>query len=187
MKKLFWFLMICFLCVSCYFIYKFNYKEVDNEELLNGIIKNETMFLYNSNLIKLSEYKIQDKYIDYSEYIKIDLDNDSIKELVLNTTSDYGVYLIFHIDGENIYSYEINNRSFIDLKTDGSFSGSNGASSMEYLTLRFNKSELVIKEECISDDMSGKYEINNKTVSKNEVIAFINNWNKKDNALFKTK
>lgn len=66
-----------------------------------------------------------------TKFALVDLENDSIPEVILklavNDNEDYGYEVLSYIDG-NVYGYTLWYRQFMDIKEDGTFSFSGGAS-----------------------------------------------------------
>ena len=82
----------------------------------------------------------------------IDLDRDGVNEMVIWPEGDYEYlysnvgYLILRRQGDEIYGYNPGYRTFGDLKSDGTFSWSNGAPWSGYATLTFGPGEVVLHE-----------------------------------------
>lgn len=90
--------------------------------------------------------KYPDLQITPDKYTTIDLDNDGSNELVLYSSSNVGLYLVFHEYNGVIYSFEFTERDMIDLKQDGSFIQSSSAAINSYVTLKFSKDKYTINE-----------------------------------------
>ena len=77
----------------------------------------------------------------------LDLDGDGVRELILSTTNgSVEMYEIFHCWNGQLYDNGIGGvRSFGDLRTDGTFTGSGGASSIYFCRAYFR--EGVMEEE----------------------------------------
>lgn len=110
-----------------------------------SVLDNQSKFFWIDN----QEYMYLSQYLDLTsdglsipkEFISfaiIDLDNDSIPEVVLwervNGNDDVS-YLILHYDEEVVYGYLTYYRGFNQLKDDGTFSFSSSASNSGFGTL----------------------------------------------------
>ena len=117
---------------------------------LTDILNNKISFTDESGKsVYLKNYrseKYPDLQITPEKYAIIDLDNDGLNELVLYASPNFGLYLVFHEYNGVIYSFEFVERTMIDLKQDGSFIQSSGASINSYVTLKFSKDKYTIKE-----------------------------------------
>ncbi len=141
-------------------------------------------FKNNGNEVLFKDYELFEyDYAIPNEYVFIDLDGDNLNELVVLTNSDYGAYVIlkYYKESEKIYGYKIGIREFENLKIDGTFIGSSGAMATSYLKIEFNNFELQMIEMAYSDYDNNEYLINNKTVSKEEIDKFVDEWDKKEN------
>ena len=83
-----------------------------------------------------------------------------------------------------IQTYLINNRSFISLKTDGSFIASGGAGVNEYCEISFNSKDYTIitvakKYDHSADDSINVYELYGNPSTKEQVDLFVNDWHTK--------
>ena len=183
----------------------------ENDELINEIQKAyhtnlKLDFLpYNKNDIKLfsvlkseesfsekdgKEIFLDDFHSEFSEnytpssYVFIDLDKDNSNELVVYADNGNS-YLIFRNTDNNIYSYELPVRSFSNLKTDGTFMMSQGALLNEFASISFENSKYVIKTLAKAyyqtSDNENVFEIDGKSVSKDAIEKFTNEWNQKEN------
>lgn len=164
-------------------------NKVNTEEILLSVMNNKSKLIDESNneiLFKNIEIP-GEEVTNVDKYTFIDLDKDGTEELVIYTTADYGAYVILHYENSKIYGYVIDVRSFENLKTDGSFIGSNGANSNEYLTISFNKNKYDIKTEAINDGTNEIYKINGNEVSKNEIEEYAKNWETKENVVWTKK
>lgn len=82
-----------------------------------------------------------------TEFSIVDLDNDSMQEVVLritvNDVVDYGSLVLSCQDGV-VYGYTLWLRAFMELKTDGTFSYSSGAADHGFGTISFSKESYTI-------------------------------------------
>lgn len=117
---------------------------------LTDILNNKIPFTDKSGKsVYLKNYrseKYPDLQIKPDKYTIIDLDNNGANELVLYSSPNVGLYLVFHEYNGVIYSFEFDERAMIDLKQDGSFIQSSGAAINSYVTLKFSKDKYTINE-----------------------------------------
>jgi len=183
MKRLlsvFLFCMLIFTLSAC------STKNDDSKSLLTSVLNNEKTFITEKGEAVLLHNYLLDNSKSYSqlpaspeEYVFVDFDNDSIDELVINISSDYGLYLVLHYNGLDIYGYEFGIRSLLSLKTDGSFIGSNGAASTYYCRLTFEDNKANIVYTAIKDSTMNQFELNGKEASIQSINEYINDWNLK--------
>ena len=160
-----------------------NEEKIDTKELLTKVMNSEEKFITENNSeVLLKDFKITDNiFAKVKEYVFVDLDKDNVDELVINTESDYGAYIILRYENGKVYGYLIGIRSFESLKIDGSFLGSNSAFSAQYSTISFDKNTYNIKIEAINDTENKIYKIDNVDVTQTEINEYVTNWNKKEN------
>lgn len=122
------------------------------------------------------------------KYSVIDLDGDSHSETVLwlaKGTYEYYGFLILHENGDSVYGYELTYRAFYELKEDGTFSFSAGASDHGIGKIEFTNDTYSIKKiaYCESDYLSQKvsYYIENEAVSQEEFEQYITEHDQKQN------
>lgn len=158
-------------------------SQTDTKQLLLDVMNNKQKFVDENNKeVFLKDFKIvENQTAQVDKYAFIDMDKDSVEELVIYTTSDYGAYVILHYEESKVYGYMIGIRSLENLKVDGSFMGSNGANSTEYLRIIFNKNSYNIKTEATYDGTNKVYKINGANVSETEIKDYTENWNKIEN------
>lgn len=141
----------------------------------------QTFIDKDNNETLLKNFKIiGEQTAKMEKYTFVDFDKDDIEELVIYTTSDYGAYVILHYEEEKVYGYMLEIRSLENLKADGSFTGSNGANSTEYLRMTFDKNDYSINTEAIYDRTNKIYKINMNEVSLEEITKYTKEWNKKE-------
>ena len=160
-----------------------NSSKTDTNQLLLDVMNNEEKFINKDNKeVYLKDFKIvEEQTAKVDKYAFVDMDKDGIEELVIYTTSDYGAYVILHYENSKVYGYMVGVRSLENLKTDGSFIGSSGANSNEYLRMTFNKNSYNLETEAVYDGTNKDYKINNANVSEKEIKEYVENWNKKEN------
>ena len=93
-----------------------------------------------------------DAVVEAGRVAVIDLDRDGINEMVIWPEGEdeylYSVvgYAILRRQGDEIYAYHTIYRGFGDLKSDGSFSWSNGAPWGGFATLTFGPDQIILHE-----------------------------------------
>ena len=93
-----------------------------------------------------------DAVVEAGRVAVIDLDRDGINELVIWPEGEYEYlysvvgYVILRRQGDEIYAYNPGYRTFGNVKSDGSFSWSNGAPWSGCATLTFGPGEVVLQE-----------------------------------------
>ena len=112
-------------------------------------------------------------------YTCVDLDSDGIDELVIFSLK-LDFCLILRYGGERVYGYLVPQRSFVELKTDGTFMISSGAginsiSSMSFQDT-YQDSSFVIEDMAHKDDMNGVYLLDGKAAEKEKVEEYFENW-----------
>lgn len=112
-------------------------------------------------------------------YTYVDLDSDGVDELVIYPLS-LTYCLILRYGGERVYGYLVPQRSFVNLRTDGTFlvsggAGINSISSMSFLDT-YQDTSFVIEDIAYKDDMDGVYFLNGKASDKETVEAYFENW-----------
>ena len=151
--------------------------------LLNVMDNEKTFIAENGSETLFRNYKIpnatEDIAIEVDEYTFIDLDGDNIDELAIKCTTDYGLYIILHLDKntDNIYGYSLGLRSFIDVKTDGTFMQSSGADINSINKMSFDKTNLKIRALAVNNRSEKIYQIDNGSVTKLEVQKYFERWN----------
>lgn len=135
-------------------------------EAYKAVLRNETTVIYNNerltindlnNLIQPSSANV---YFDLTSFAIIDLDSNGISEVVLKhqcipvtegrivesheMVQDWGYYILRYNDGD-VYSYYRYNRGFTDLKIDGYFLSSGGASNQGWCKLYFDGNQEVVE------------------------------------------
>jgi len=132
----------------------------------------------------LSAYKINNKplsEIDGATYSYVDLDGDSIFELVI----DCGEALVLRATKEAVYVYPFVTHKMRDLETDGSYYHSNTENGFEYgeSKLYIEGDELKTKEiwrivgdgERYAERGEAFYYIEGREVARNELLRYYNN------------
>lgn len=164
-------------------------EEVENEDIseekVEKINVREKLMKVLNNEEKFTEYSAEDNNIkeyylkDYDwcddinkidKYVYVDLNQDGEDELVALTKAFNGYNLVFHYEDDTIYGYAITIRDLIDIKTDGTFMGTGGATVFGYSNMQFNKGEYY--EPTLAFRDNDNYEIDGKKVSKEQFEQF---------------
>lgn len=184
----------------------------NDKELLKVLQNEKSFIDNNENNVYLKDYKALCEYPEDSDhyekdvvfvpkdYTFVDLDNDGKNELVVSEAPNADTYLILHEENKNIYGLCLYIRWFQSLKNDGTFLSSSGALSHSYNTIKFNKNSYkfstIATFDFVSDinkPSSNKYgyepdydkstfEIEGKQVSFEQILEFVEEWNKRDDA-----
>lgn len=164
----------------------------ENQKILGAVLENKKTFITeNGKAVFLKNYKIGEGY--YSElimanpceYVYVDFDSDGKEELVVNISKMQGFYLVLHYNGYDIYGYEFGIRSLSALKSDGSFMQSGGTASNYYCRMSFEQNKINIIYTAIKDSTAGKFQLNGKECSIQELNEYINDWYLKENVQWK--
>ncbi len=138
-----------------------NYKAVllNNGDFISTDMQNKKM-----NLTNIKEVVTDDESITVAatKFAVMDLDNDGQNEIVLwiqiNGVSDYGFEILRYQEGI-VYGYTLQYREFMDLKTDGTFTFSEGAADLGIGKLSFSENGYVIDKLYYSES---QYNSNNE-------------------------
>lgn len=190
-KSAIFIVIICLLTLSVCQQTNSTNKNSNTEEqhtVLLDVMNNEKAFIAeNGSEMLFRNYKIlgvaKDISIEAAEYTFIDLDGDGVDELAIKCTTDYGLYIILHLDNdtEDIFGYSLGSRSFIDVKTDGTFMRSSGANINSISKMSFDKTNLKIKDIAVQNGSEGIYKIDNRSVTKLEVQKYFDCWSNLNN------
>ena len=184
MKRL---LSVFLICITVLTMGACSSKDEDENSLLKAVLNGEKTFITEKGeAVFLKNYAVghgklaTPLYANPTEFVFVDFDGDKIDELVINISTDYGAYLILRRDGLDVYGYEFGVRSLISLKTDGSFIGSNGASSNYYCRLTFEDNKANVVYTAIKDSNMNRFELDGKECSVEELNEYINDWELKE-------
>lgn len=125
-----------------------SYKAVllDDGDFISTDLQNRKIKLKD---IKEAVMDEDDVTMEAAGFTVIDLDGDGVQEIVLwlkiNKVSDYGFAVLRYQEGD-VYGYTLPYRSFMELKTDGSFLFSGGAADSGIGKLNFSEEEYTIDE-----------------------------------------
>lgn len=158
------------------------------------VFLNNTTFFSTDNNESMTLNQSLSSFIDYlypmtiSRFAITDLDNDGIPEVVL--LLNIGVEILHYQDGL-IYGYDLVDRAFMELKTDGSFSFSSGSADNGFGTISFTNTGYKINEIAYSKssiDSNGNvnvsYSINQKSATMDKFNTAFHQWENKPAATF---
>ena len=129
------------------------------------------------------------KELDYPgdinvRYAMLDLDDDSKEEMVVGFSSEIDEnYLVLNLEDDKVYGFTESYRGMLDLKTDGSMTGDNGADNSQVYRMTFDKNK---RTDIVLASMNGdKYHVDGKDATIDEYSKFMDEQNKKENVEFK--
>ncbi len=176
-----------------------NYKEQENIDkkrslamsTLKKVVKSECDF-YNVDDkvdVRLNKFDFVngsklDKALAIKNFSVIDLDGDEIPEVVLFT--DEIQYEILQYDDNKVYGYNIFFRELMNIKIDGTFSFSGGASDSGFGRMIFSINNRSIQNEVyseshnIGDKNVISYFKNQLEITESDYFKFIDEQNKKE-------
>lgn len=153
-----------------------SFEDISNKEILDS---NAIIFDTNTNeSVYLCDYLV-DSSLSVYNYTAIDLNSDGTCEMVIQLakgTTEYWGSLILHSDQEKVYAHEFTYRSFYDLKADGTFMYSAGASDygiakMDFISDSYTILPIVYCESTEDQDIA--YIINGNIASKDQFDIYI--------------
>ena len=160
----------------------------EDDDIYFKVLKNEIKYVNEDNKETLfKEY--MENYKESTENPKIkytvfDFDNDSKNEMIVMIEAfNDGFYLILNNEDGTVYGFEEVYRGLKDLKTDGTYLASGGASSNGILRDKFEKNKRV--QETLAEMDMGKFQIDGKDVSEEEYDKYLDEFSKKENVEFK--
>lgn len=158
-------------------------KDTSNTDLML-ILENKQQFTTeDGEEVYLKDYKYgEEYYATPNKYTSVDFDGDGVNELVVDISVNGGIYLVFHSDSAKTYGFLFYARELQCIKTDGSFMQSGGATVVCYCSMTFSGDTYEITETAVSDDYTGKLEIDGKECSVEEITAYAKNWQLKEDA-----
>ncbi|NLO84140.1 MAG: SH3 domain-containing protein [Clostridiales bacterium] len=167
----------------------------DEASLYNLVLHNELEFFNVSENSSMYLGKLNSGYdglpLTFPAFATVDLDADGSVEVIVSLRADgneydYGYEIFDYLNGR-IYGFDIPYRGFGDLKLDGSFSFSSGASDSGYGTLELNQNGYTIKPivYCESASSGGtNYYSNGAAISETSYSQLIAQQAKKANAIW---
>lgn len=166
-----------------------NNQQENVDDAYFKVLKNEIKYINEDNKETLFKTYMEN-YKESSDNTKIkytiyDFDNDSKNEMIVMIEAfNDGFYLILNNEDGIIYGFEDVYRGMISIKTDGSYSGSSGATSNIILKNKFEKNKRIT--ETLAEMDMGKCKIAGKDVSESEYSKYLEEFNKKENVTFTT-
>lgn len=163
-----------------------------------SILHNSATFFYadENRTVDLPQFlrSLSDAYgfaITVTQLAVIDLDYDGVPEVVLGL-SKADDYLILRHQSGVVYGYELGYRSFMDLKSDGTFSYASSAADGGFGSLKFSGNAYTIDEITHSDSVYGpgysfqgiSYTVNKKPATQAQFDAALDAQFKKPAAAF---
>ncbi len=115
----------------------------------------------------------------YNRFCVIDLDGDGNKELLLESSTSN--ILVFHYENDIVYGFVFPYRGMLNIKLDGTFESSGGASFASTRKINFLKEKIYSNELCYFDELNDIYKINDKEVSQDKVEMYLKTQDKKKN------
>lgn len=156
-------------------------SELSVQDVLNG---NQPFYYVSAGesdftLVNIAEapslFKPNDDYTAIQKYAMVDLDGDGTEEAVIfvcGATGDTGGYLVLNGNGNNVYGYQTDYRTFENLKADGTFFYSDAAGTKEGVaTIGFTQSGFVMTDILSATGqayMMDNYMINGKKATDEE-------------------
>lgn len=156
-------------------------KEQSEDDLYFKVLNNEVKYINESNEEMLfSEYmKAYEGAKTKVEYSLFDLDNDSENEMVILIESYDAFYLILNIEDGTVYGFDDVIRGMLNIKTDGTYIATGGATVSAILKCKFDKNKRITETLAEADD--GIYEVNGKSADNAEFLQYLEEFkNKKD-------
>ncbi len=161
----------------------FTHLNIITERLLSVMHNKERFINEKGEKVYLKDYlnNADTRFIP-SEYTLVNLDRDGELELIVcsNSVTAYP-YLILHLKNNEIYGYNLDVRGFEDLKKDGSFISSSGATYNDYNLLSFSDTTYfynkIAKYYYNHNETDNTLEINGRPVTLDEIKKFADNWN----------
>lgn len=154
----------------------------EDDDIYFKVLKNEIKYVNEDNKETLfKEY--MENYKESTENPKIkytvfDFDNDSKNEMIVMIEAfNDGFYLILNNEDGTVYGFEEVYRGLKDLKTDGTYLASGGASSNGILRDKFEKNKRI--QETLAEMDMGKFQIDGKDVSEEEYNKYLDEFSKK--------
>ncbi|MBE6727402.1 MAG: hypothetical protein E7562_02005 [Ruminococcaceae bacterium] len=163
-------------------------KDNEAKTALTQVLNKEKNFtVHNVYVDKTTEENLEKfRYPTYSNALNIfvpakytfaDFDADGIEELLI-IDAYLSDFLFLKYDNGKVYGYVHKRISTQDVKTDGSFMTFKYNGYKAISRISFSGNSYKITNQAYFDDSQNKYLIGDKTVQKNEVEEYFENWNK---------
>ncbi len=161
----------------------------DDNQLYFKVLENEIKYVNEDNNETLFKTYMEN-YKENSDSVKIkyticDFDNDSKNEMIvmIEAFSD-GFYLILNNENGIVYGFEDVYRGMKDIKTDGTYSASSGATTNGIYRSKFEKNKRT--QEALAEMDMGNCKIAEKDVLESEYLKYFEEFSKKENVTFTT-
>lgn len=168
-------------------------ENTPEQNKLLSVLYNEVPFVDETGkTVYVKDYNIagvaQQNYAVPESYAFIDFDNDGSIEMLANVSTDYGFFLVLHMDDEQVYGYKFTLRSMRNPKTDGTFEGSGGAAESAIFTLKFSGNQYEMTELAYHNDLPEikEYRINGVSATQEDYQTFYNDYVNKPDVQWKT-
>lgn len=149
----------------------------------NFSVRSSSSDIYFNYLSSLAEYAKNLKWSGYSEDIPeidwweyVDFDQDGQPEVYVVLDSPIYPYLVLHWTGFQVCGFAFDAREMCDLKTNGWFSASSGASYVSFHRLSFLGVKCEAHTVASFDYGTRLFEIDGKAVSQAEADQFLSQW-----------
>ncbi len=154
---------------------------IQTNDLITAVLENREKFVTEEGeTCYLNDYQMGDPVVTNPKgYTFVDFDGDGKQEAVIYISESHGFYLVLHSDNSQVFGHVFSVRALQSLKTDGTFVGSGGAGLHYYHKMHFENNKPVITDEAIDDELAENYQINGKTVTKDEMDQFTQKWYQK--------
>ena len=149
--------------------------------------KEENFTVYNAYVDKTTEENLENfRYPTYSNTLNIfvpahytfaDFDADGIEELLI-IDAYLSDFLFLRYDDGKVYGYIHKKISIQDVKTDGSFMTFDYEGYKAISRISFSGSSYKITNQAYLDNLKNEYLLGDRSVQKNEVEEYFENWNK---------
>ena len=117
-------------------------SDTNTESIFKAVLLGDAQFVYanseNTKTMNITDvpsiFDPDDSYMKIWDFSVVDLDGDGYYEVILfveGVAGDTGGKIILHQIGNDIYGYVSDNRTLVDLKTDGTFSYSDPTGVIE--------------------------------------------------------
>lgn len=161
-------------------------EKTEKADMLLSVLNNEVPFTDETGKpVYMKDYSLTD--IGYpicavpDKYTRVDFDSDGTEELVVHVTPDFGAYLVFRLCGERVYGYEFVERAMLNLKADGTFTGSGGAGLHTFVGMQFTDNGYTLTEIAYQNESAEnkEYRINGSPATQEDYQAFYKEYSNK--------
>ena len=164
--------------------------DIKNEKIIDEFLNDKKTFVDCTTgeictLTTLQE--INSAYFNgVSRYAEVDFDGDGVNEYVIEFNSGGNTAILKRYMNDVWYAFYIPYRGILNLKTDGTMLGSNGASNGSIHYVRFTESGLEYDDIVKWDDYKGEYEICGKACTGEEWRGALKLQDAKRNVIYTT-